>query len=118
MHSITPDKRSAMQVQRLAAAQAEVAAYTIIQLPATEGRAYAVRSPRGDEYVVTKGACTCPDHQYRCAQLNIGCKHRAMVMLWYHAQQTPAPAPTPQPPAPVILALPAPVRDWRLQLLD
>ncbi len=61
---------------------------------------YVVINGQGVAYLVNviSGECTCPDSQYRCARLDILCKH-ALAALIVHEQAKPGTGDDPQPQA-------------------
>lgn len=62
------------EAKRAARAEAELDQYLIV--PAEQGRFFWVASQSGNVYEVTDLSCTCPDHEYRCREAGIRCKHQ------------------------------------------
>jgi predicted nucleic acid-binding Zn finger protein len=65
--------------KRAARADAELDEYLIV--PAEEGRFFWVASGSGNVYEVTDFSCTCPDHEYRCREAGIRCKHQLALEI-------------------------------------
>jgi predicted nucleic acid-binding Zn finger protein len=69
---MTESVRGQEQESRVVRAFAESADYTFVML--APGR-YAVATKSGKSYQLTPSACSCPDHQHRCAGTEMRCKH-------------------------------------------
>lgn len=62
------------QDRRAARATAELDEYLIV--PDEGGRFFWVQSASGEVYEVTRFDCSCPDHEFRCREAGIRCKHQ------------------------------------------
>ena len=60
--------------KRAARAEAELDHYLIV--PNECGRFFWVQSTSGEVYEVTRFDCSCPDHEHRCREAGIRCKHQ------------------------------------------
>lgn len=96
-------------------AKAVAERYTKAVALVNEGKVYRLYGGHEGDYVVVNGEgvayltnvisgeCTCPDSQYRCARLDILCKHALAALIVHEqaqpatAEQTPPPEPEPEP---------------------
>jgi predicted nucleic acid-binding Zn finger protein len=80
-HSADPKQRAALlqrqEDKRAARAEAELDQYLIV--PDEGRRFFWVQSASGEVYSVTHFDCTCPDHEYRCREAGIRCKHQSAI---------------------------------------
>jgi predicted nucleic acid-binding Zn finger protein len=95
----------ALQNSRLARAAEQWAAYGYRRVRTPDGVSWVVTSPKGAEYVVTREGCTCPDHDGRCRDLGISCKHREMVQRHYDAHYEEYRRQRAEQPAPLLVEL-------------
>ena len=77
-HPASAEARDAIlarqEATRAARAEAELEEYLIV--PADGETFFWVASQSGNVYEVTDFSCTCPDHEYRCREAGIRCKHQ------------------------------------------
>ena len=80
-HSADGAQRQALlqrqEDKRAARAASELDQYLIV--PNECGQFFWVQSTSGEVYEVTRFDCSCPDHEFRCREAGIRCKHQIAV---------------------------------------